>query len=330
MYFSLKDEFSQIKSVLFKNASARLKFSLKDGMKIVCLGRVSVYEKEGQYQLYVNEIVPKGQGALQLAFEQLKERLLKEGLFDESRKRSLPFLPDSIGVVTSPTGAVIRDILHVLDRRFPATHLIINPVRVQGEGAGEEIVRAIQEFNSLKNVRVIILARGGGSLEDLWAFNEEVVARAIYNSRIPILSAVGHETDFTIADFVADRRAPTPSAAAEIIVPGRVELDEKIDNYVRHLWRSLTDIVPQYSQRVDVLLEQLSRAVAQLFKTAEVRLEGLSNQLEALSPLAILKRGYSITSFHKTGRVLCSTKEVNKGDKVKTRLSDGEFISEAL
>ena len=328
IYFSLKDEISQVRCVFFRNASMRLKFVLAGGMQVICRGRVGVYEKEGQYQFYVDTIEPKGTGALQLAFEQLKERLSREGLFDESHKRSLPFLPEAIGVVTSVTGAVIRDILHVLDRRFPAAHVIINPVHVQGEGAKEEIVAAIEEFNKLNNVDVIILARGGGALEDLWCFNEEVVARAIYNSGIPVISAIGHETDYTIADFVADRRAPTPSTAAEIVMPSRAELDEKIENLLHHLWRSLTDVVPQYAQRVDDLTGNLGRALDQKLKTEKVRLEGFLHQLNALNPLAILKRGYSITSLWDSGQVLHSTQGLKKGDRVRTKLSQGEFVSE--
>ena len=328
VYFSLKDEASQIRCVIFRNASMRLKFALSDGMKVVCSGRVGVYEKDGQYQLYVDAVEPKGAGALQLAFEQLKTRLSREGLFEESRKRPLPFLPKTIGIITSPTGAVIRDILQILDRRFPQFHAVINPVRVQGELAKEEIVLAIKEFNELGNVDVIILARGGGSLEDLWSFNEEAVARAIYHSKIPVISAVGHETDYTIADFVADRRAPTPSAAAEIVMPSRVELDEKVENLLRYLWRAFTDIVPQYAQRVDDLTEGLGRGLAQRLETEGVRLEGLLDQLNALNPLAILKRGYSITSDAASGKLLLSTQGLNKGDQVRTRLSQGEFVSE--
>ena len=328
IYFSLKDETSQIRCVLFKNAAIRLKFALADGLKVVCIGRVGVYEREGQYQFYCDAIEPKGIGALQLAYEQLKERLSKEGLFDESRKRNLPFLPRAIGVITSPTGAVIRDILHVLDRRFAQVHVIINPVRVQGDGAKEEIAQAIREFNELNNVDVIILARGGGSLEDLWCFNEEVVARAIYHSTIPVLSAIGHETDYTIADFVADFRAPTPSAAAEIVMPSRAELVKQVENLLTHVWRSLGDIVPQHEQRLDDLTQGLGRALEQKIRTGQVHLEGLLNELNALNPLAILKRGYSITSLLVNGKVLYSAQELKKGDKVKTRLSSGEFVSE--
>ncbi len=327
IYFSLKDELAQIRCVFFRNSAARLKFKLSDGMQVVLRGRVGIYERDGQYQLYVDTAEPQGRGALQLAFEQLKARLESEGLFDESHKRALPFLPQSIGVVTSPTGAVIRDILNVLDRRFGSVHVIINPVRVQGEGSKEEIARAIEEFNRLKCVDVIILARGGGSLEDLWSFNEEVVARAIYNSGIPVISAIGHETDYTIADFVADRRAPTPSAAAEIVMPSRSQLNEKIEDLLAYLRQSLADIVPQYAQRVDDLAESLSRCLIQKLETEEVRLEGLFNRLQSLNPLAILKRGYSVTSLEGSGRVLYSTRGLNKGEKVRTRLHKGEFAS---
>lgn len=330
IYFSLKDESSQLRCVLFRNSGAKLKFSLKDGMKAICSGRVGVYERDGQYQLYVNTVEPRGPGALQLAFEQLKNRLSQEGLFDEARKRPIPFLPEAIGVVTSPTGAVIRDILHVLDRRFPAACVVINPVRVQGEGAKEEITSAIEEFNTLACVDVIILARGGGSLEDLWCFNEEVVARAIFHSKIPVISAIGHETDYTIADFVADRRAPTPSAAAEIVMPSRAELKEKIENLLVNLWQALRDIVPQYTQRIDDVTGQLCFAIEQRLKTEDLHLEGLINRLESLNPLSILKRGYSITSLTEQNKVLHSTEGLKKGDKVRSRLSKGEFISEVL
>ncbi|MFH0877762.1 MAG: exodeoxyribonuclease VII large subunit [Candidatus Omnitrophota bacterium] len=330
MYFSLKDQTSQIRCVFFRHASQGLKFVLKDGLKVVLSGRVGVYEKDGQYQFYVNSVEPKGQGALQLAFEQLKEKLAKEGLFDEGRKRPLPFLPETIGIVTSPTGAVIRDILHVLARRFPTAHVVLNPVRVQGDGAAEEIVAAIKDFNALANVDVIILARGGGSIEDLWCFNEEGVAREIAHSKIPVLSAIGHETDYTIADFVADRRAPTPSAAAEIVMPSREELVGTIENLVKHLWRSLSDFVPQYTQRVDDLTQGLSRGVSESLRREKLRLAGLISQLEVLSPLAVLRRGYSLTSMEDNGRVVRCASQLAKGDLVKTRLWQGEFTSEVL
>lgn len=331
VYFILKDDTpSQIRCVLFKGAGLRLKFALTDGMQVVVSGRVGVYERDGQYQLYAREIIPKGQGALQLAFEQLKAKLLKEGLFDEARKRALPFLPEAIGVVTSPTGAVIRDILHILNRRFEGARVIVNPVRVQGPEAAEEIASALRIFNELKCVDVVILARGGGSLEDLWAFNEEIVARAIYESEIPVISAIGHETDYTIADFVADCRAPTPSAAAEIVMPSRFELKGQIQNLLAHLRSSFADIVPQHVQRIDDLAGQMERALEQRIKTESAELGGLIHQLEALNPLAILKRGYSITSDAATGRVLFSAKDVKAGERIKTKLLEGEFESQVL
>jgi len=218
IYFTLKDDLSQIRVVLFKNQARSLRFSPEDGLHVICRGRVSLYEKRGEYQLILEEMEPKGIGALQLAFLQLKERLEKEGFFDSSRKRPIPMVPQKIGIVTSPTGAVIRDMLQIIERRFENVHLLLYPVRVQGEGAASEIAKGIEYFNEQMEVDVIIVARGGGSLEDLWAFNEEEVARAIFYSQIPILSAVGHETDYTISDFVADVRAPTPSAAAELVV----------------------------------------------------------------------------------------------------------------
>lgn len=330
IYFSLKDETSQLRSVLFKGSAFKLKFSLADGMKIACRGRVGVYDRDGQYQLYVNSIEPQGKGALALAFEQLKEKLSREGLFDESHKKELPFLPAAIGIITSPTGAVIQDILHVLDRRFGSQHVIMNPVRVQGEEAGQEIVNALQEFNQWKNVDVIIIARGGGSLEDLWCFNDELLARAIFESKIPVISAIGHETDFTIADFVADKRAPTPSAAAEMVMPSRAELDEKIGNLLRFLWKNFSDIIPQYAQRIDDLYENMSRAVENKFKTQHTRLKHLKEHLNALSPLAVLKRGYSIASLEDHEKILYSSQEVKKGDKIFVRLSSGALECEVL
>jgi exodeoxyribonuclease VII large subunit len=224
IYFTLKDDLSQIRVVLFKNQARTLRFSPEDGLQVICRGRVSLYEKRGEYQLILEEMEPKGIGALQLAFLQLKERLEREGFFDPSRKRQIPMVPQKIGIVTSPTGAVIRDMLHIIERRFENVHLLLFPVRVQREGAASEIAKGIEYFNEQMEVDVIIVARGGGSLEDLWAFNEEEVAKAIFYSKIPILSAVGHETDYTISDFVADLRAPTPSAAAELVVRDKREI----------------------------------------------------------------------------------------------------------
>jgi exodeoxyribonuclease VII large subunit len=230
VYFTLKDDFSQIRAVFFKMQARLLRFAPEDGLQVVCHGRVSLYEKRGEYQLILDSIEPKGIGALQLAFIQLKEKLEKEGLFDIKHKKPIPLFPQKIGMITSPTGAVIRDMLHIINRRFENVHILLYPVRVQGEGASQEIVEGIQYFNKQVEVDVIIAGRGGGSLEDLSSFNEEVVARAIYRSRIPIISAVGHETDYTISDFVADVRAPTPSAAAELVIRDKRE----IKNTLRH------------------------------------------------------------------------------------------------
>lgn len=326
-YFSLKDAQSALRCVLFRNAGARLKFALSDGMQVIASGRIGIYGRDGQYQLYVDTLQPKGAGALQMAFEQLKARLAQEGLFDEARKKSLPFLPGTIGVVTSPTGAVIRDILQVLERRFPRAHVVINPVRVQGQGAAEEIARAVGEFNAWGQADVIILARGGGSLEDLWSFNEEVVARAIDASKIPVVSAVGHETDYTIADFVADKRAPTPSAAAEMVMPAEAELREHIDQLVKHLWRSLIDVVPQQSQRIDDLCDEMRRALQNRFEAKRLEADGFCRELEALNPLAILRRGYSVTMRADDAKALRSTRGLVAGERLKTRFADGACIS---
>ena len=237
LYFTLKDETAQIRAVCFRNQARYLKFKPQDGLAVIARGRLSVYEARGEYQLYVEFLEPAGLGALQLAFEQLKQKLAAEGLFDPARKKPLPVLPRVIGVVTSPTGAVIRDILRVLHRRFRNINVLIYPVKVQGEGAAQEIAQGIEYFNRNAPVDVMIVARGGGSLEDLWAFNEDVVARAIAASNIPVISAVGHETDFTIADFVADLRAPTPSAAAELVVRAQTGFGPGTTKTVRGTWR---------------------------------------------------------------------------------------------
>jgi exodeoxyribonuclease VII large subunit len=237
LYFTLKDERSQIRAVMFRSQVRQLAFEPENGMHVLCLGRVGVYEARGEYQLYLDFLEPRGLGALQKAFEQLKARLQEEGLFDPARKRPLPFLPRRIGIVTSPTGAVIRDMLHVLGRRFPNLHVLLRPAKVQGEGAAQEIVEGIEDLNGFPGVDLIVVARGGGSLEDLWAFNEEIVARAIAGSAIPVVSAVGHEVDYTIADFVADLRAPTPSAAAELIVPVKREIQIQLADLRENLTR---------------------------------------------------------------------------------------------
>lgn len=349
LYFTLKDESSQINCAMWRFRVNQLLFEPKDGMKVIVEGELQVYERGGYYQLIVHQLQPAGVGALQLAFEQLKRKLHEEGLFDEKFKKPLPQFPERIGVVTSPTGAAIRDIVSVITRRFPGIQIIISPVRVQGEGASQEIARAIREFNEYGDVDVIIVSRGGGSLEDLWAFNEEAVARAIFESRIPIISAVGHEIDFSIADFVADRRAPTPSAAAEMVVRDRQELlgiveyhrekisgllQKEILNYrdklynLRHSYafRRPEDIVFQKMQRVDELQRSIARAVLHLFTLNQQKLISVNQHLQALNPTAILQRGYSIC--YKDGEIVKNVAQVHVLDIVQVRLAKGQFLSQ--
>jgi exodeoxyribonuclease VII large subunit len=310
IYFTLKDDFSQIRAVLFKMQARTLRFVLQDGLHVVCRGRVSVYERRGEYQLILEEVEPKGIGALQLAFLQLKDRLEKEGLFDPAHKKPIPMIPQTIGIVTSPTGAVIRDMLHIIHRRFENIHILLHPVRVQGEGASLEIAKAIEDFNKRMNVDVIIVGRGGGSLEDLWSFNEEIVVRAIYHSKIPIVSAVGHETDYTISDFVADLRAPTPSAAAELVVRDKREikntlhyLEERLENQIlqtlqenrtnlSHLKKMLTDPrkkIEEYFLRVDDLVNRFRILTSWILKRKRERSLHLSERLSLQNPIQRVK-----------------------------------------
>ena len=349
-YFTIKDEQSQIKAVLFKSSQRHLKFTLQHGMQVICRGRVSVYEPRGEYQIIIEYVEPKGVGALQKAFEELKARLEKEGLFDRERKKPLPFLPKRIGIVTSPTGAAIRDILRVIRRRHPRMAILIYPVPVQGPESAPAIVEAVQYFNREKNVDVLIVGRGGGSLEDLWAFNEETVARAIHASRIPVISAVGHETDYTIADFVADLRAPTPSAAAEMVVESEAHLREAILSFefrlaagmrqtlerlrstVQHAGRLLADPrkkLEQFSQRVDELLGRLGLGLRHHVRRDRALLTSLTGALDHLNPLAILARGYSVTRTIPAGTIVMDASEVKSGDMLSTKLQKGEVISRA-
>jgi exodeoxyribonuclease VII large subunit len=310
IYFTLKDDFSQIRAVLFKMQARTLRFVLQDGLHVVCRGRVSVYERRGEYQLILEEVEPKGIGALQLAFLQLKDRLEKEGLFAPAHKKPIPMVPQTIGIVTSPTGAVIRDMLHIIHRRFENVHILLHPVRVQGEGASLEIAKAIEDFNKRMNVDVIIVGRGGGSLEDLWSFNEEIVVRAIYHSKIPIVSAVGHETDYTISDFVADLRAPTPSAAAELVVREKREikntlhyLEERLENQIlqtlqenrtnlSHLKKMLTDPrkkIEEYFLRTDDLVNRFRILTSWILKRKRERSLHLSERLSLQNPIQRVK-----------------------------------------
>jgi len=350
MYFSIRDEKAVLKCAMFKRANEKLKFKLKDGMKIICLGSIGVYAPRGDYQMIIEVVEPKGIGALQLKFEQLKEKLKKEGLFDPSQKRDIPYLPTRIGVVTSPTGAAIRDILNVMQRRFSNVEIIINPVKVQGESAKNEIALAIEEFNNLKNVDVMIVSRGGGSLEDLWAFNEEIVARAIFNSEIPVISAVGHEIDYTISDFVSDLRAPTPSAAAELVLPRKDELASSVNTCLTRLKNALIgkitriqeklstlgrsyalrhplNLVMQYDQKVDDLIGDLTTGIENTLRINKEKFKLLAGKLNTLSPLGILNRGYSITTAEKNNRIIKDACNIAKGDLIKTKLAEGEIIS---
>ncbi len=349
LYFSLKDERSLVRAVMFARSAARLRFLPKDGMKVLARGRISLYEASGQYQLYVEDLQPDGLGALNLAYEQLKEKLGREGLFSPERKRPLPRFPERVGVITSPTGAAVHDILTVLGRRFPLAQVVFCPVLVQGEGAAPQLVRALERMNRAQAADVIILGRGGGSLEDLWAFNEESVARAVAASQIPVISAVGHETDFTICDLAADLRAPTPSAAAELAVPDAAELAASLQYQRRRLALGIEARLGAYRQRLDALTasrplqqpgsltadraaktaaleERLHRAAASVCSAGQARLAGLAGRLDALSPLSVLARGYAIASLGKGKRrtLITSVESLPPGGRFTLRFSDGE------
>lgn len=346
-YFTLKDDRSCLKVVMFRSKSRQVPFRPENGMAVTVRGYVSVFERDGVYQLYAAEIEPEGTGALFLAFEQLKEKLKKEGLFDQKYKKALPLLPRRIGIVTSPTGAAVRDMIEIIKRRWPGREIILVPVLVQGEGAPSAVARGIQLLNRLEDVDLIIVGRGGGSLEELWAFNTEIVARSIFDSKIPVISAVGHETDFTISDFVADARAATPSAAAEMAVPDRKEMFRYVQALKDRLFHSLIKKVEEGKQRlssclacrvfdrpVDFIcgerqqsLDMLNRLLAQGINSAiereKNRLAVLAGRLQALSPLSTLARGYSICTTADGGRVVSDAESVEPGEKLNVRLYKG-------
>lgn len=344
MYFSLKDDLAKIKCIMFKGNNQHLKFMPEDGMNMIVTGNVSLYERDGQYQLYCTKMEPDGIGSLYLAFEQLKERLQGEGLFDEDRKKEIPLYPGKIGVATSPTGAVIRDIINVSTRRFPNTEILLYPVKVQGEGAGRTIAEAIEYFNTREDIGVIIIGRGGGSIEELWPFNEEIVARAIYKSKIPIISAVGHETDTTISDFVADLRASTPSQAAEFAVPSLSEMIYKLDslkaslymrvrnNFIseRHRIEGIVREMEIYSpankviqniQYLDTLQGKLKFFMEASMKEKRNSYNLLVNKLDDRGPLKILGRGYSY--IERAGEVVNSAKSLSSEDNIRLHFKDG-------
>ena len=347
IYFTIKDDRSQIQVIMFRSSAAGLRFILKDGEEVLVQGRLNLYPARGQYQINANKVEPLGIGALQRAFEDLKQQLADEGLFAEHHKKPLPVFPLKIGVITSATGAAFQDICQQLRKRYPLAEVLLHPTLVQGDGAAEGIVHALQAMNQRDDIDVLIVGRGGGSIEDLWAFNEEVVARAIFASAIPVVSAVGHETDFTIADMVADHRAPTPSAAVEHIVPDQTELLTQLKGYDAWLRRIINDrfdalktrlqdletrlsptrrkdAIYQLHQTLDTLDLACRSAVGQKLADGERDLHTLAQRLNALSPLATLERGYSI-SRKTDGAVLTSAEQVSIGDRVEIQLADGHL-----
>ncbi len=343
-YMSIKDGDSSIKAVMFKYSNQRLRFMPENGMNVILRGRVSVFERDGQYQLYIDDMQPDGAGALALAFEQLKQKLASQGLFDPDKKKPVPFMPKRIGVVTSNTGAAVHDIINVISRRFPMTELVIAPVQVQGTSAAGQIAAAIREFNSCNGADVLIVGRGGGSVEDLWAFNEEIVARAVYDSHIPVISAVGHETDFTICDFVADLRAPTPSAAAELAVPDWREQKLYVDalfnqckdtvlakvqseeDNLRFILKQLEyanpmTVIENKIQTVDIISQKIYDKVRESVAVKSGEFAAILARLDALNPMKVMQRGYAIA--YKNETAITSVSHINKGDKLKIRLLDG-------
>lgn len=327
VYLSLKDDGAQVRAVIWKAEAQRLVFDLSDGLAVRAWGRISVYAPRGEYQVTIRKIEPEGIGALELAFRQSVARLAAEGLFDPARKRPLPRFPRRIVVVTSPTGAAVRDLLQVVGRRWRASDLLIAPSRVQGAGAAEEVAEAIALANRVAGADLIILARGGGSLEDLWAFNEEVVARAIVASRLPVVTAIGHEVDVTIADLAADRRALTPSEAGEICVPDASEVRRALDQLAQRLSRSVRDRLEQASLRLDALSDRADGAIRRALDDRRHRLAKTAASLEALSPLAVIARGYSLTLLADDATVVRSPEDVPPGTVIHTRLASGRIVS---
>lgn len=350
LYFTLKDDSAAVRAVMFNSSAKRLKFMPEDGMKVIARGRVSVYEASGQYQLYVDDMQPDGVGALNLAYEQLKEKLQKEGLFSELHKKPLPPYPEKVGVITSPTGAAVRDIINVLGRRFPYAEIVFCPVLVQGEGAHLQLTDAVNLFNSERAADVIIIGRGGGSIEDLWEFNDEGLARAVYNSDIPVISAVGHETDFTICDFVADMRAPTPSAAAELAVPDANELQYALSALKNRMFLNVSSGIADRRSRLEYLTskgalkspdemlsnrsQRLDTAFSKMLSSYENRIGGkkvefisAATALSKLDPMSVLMRGFAFVS-DKSGKNVCSSQALAKGDKINVRFHDGSAACE--
>ena len=347
LYFTLKDSEGQIRAVMFRSNAMRMAFMPESGMKVTVHGQISVYPRDGTYQIYVFSMQPDGIGALYLAYEQMKERLSFEGLFDKGHKKPIPKIPERIGVITSPTGAAVRDIINVITRRFPLAKIYLYPALVQGEGAEESLISALDYLDTSGLCDVVIIGRGGGSIEDLWAFNSEKLARRIYAATVPIISAVGHETDFTICDFVADMRAPTPSAAAEIAVPDKKEILMRLDGYNERCSAALRALARSSRERLGALLdrdalkspeslfnkkkedvEELSERAARhaflIIDGASRRFSILAQKLNALSPLSVLSRGYSVVDKG-GGEIVKCKGQLSSGDEIKIRLSDGDI-----
>ena len=348
IYFTLKDENSTIRSVVFRSSASRLKFIPSDGEEVLVQGKINIYAASSEYQIVVNKLEPLGIGALQRAFEELKQRLADEGLFDTQHKKPLPKIPKKIGVITSKTGAAIQDILQQLQKRYPLSELLLYPTLVQGEFAAVQIAKAIHDMNNRTDIDVLIVGRGGGSMEDLWVFNEEIVARAIFASNIPIVSAIGHETDFTIADMVSDQRSPTPSAAVSLVVPDQQEIMpllkaqyERLRSLVLHRLENQRDklimldeglspsrrrdAINQLYQTIDSLEVSYHKSLRERIDTKNDLLQAITDRLNALSPLATLERGYSITRTS-SGDIITSNQQINIGDRLNVTLSDGGLV----
>lgn len=346
LYMTIKDESAAIKAVMFAGNASRLRFAPENGMKVLIFGTVSLFPRDGSYQLYINDMQPDGIGALNVAFEQLKKKLSAEGLFSEEHKKKLPQFPQKIGVVTSETGAALQDILNVLRRRYPIAEVVIKPCKVQGEGAAQDIAFAIDTFNKFNAADVLIVGRGGGSVEDLWAFNEEIVARVVYNSKIPVISAVGHETDYTICDFVADFRAPTPSAAAECAVPDILELKSALLINRQRMFSIAKNIIESERNKLAVikkntglsdpktklederrelvfLSEKLYSLTELIIGSNKAKLAALAGKLDALSPLSVISRGYALAS--RGNKIITKTEDLSIGEAVTVNISDGSF-----
>ena len=351
IYLSLKDNKSVIRAVMFAGNARNLKFKPMEGMKVICRGRVTLYEATGQYQYYIEDMQPDGIGALYQAYEQLKEKLQSKGLFDESHKKPIPYCPKTIGVITSPTGAAVQDIKNILTRRFPSVNIILCPVLVQGDNAAPQLVDAVNKLNEYDLCDTIIIGRGGGSIEDLWAFNDENLAYAIYNSHIPVISAVGHETDFTICDFVSDLRAPTPSAGAELAVPDRNEILQNLDaqrqylsslmdkkliennNIISEMTTKLMSLSPddkiaKLYNDLDFLSQKYENNSNRIFQNTANKIELLATKLESLNPVSTLKRGYSVVTNN--DKTVTSVKDVKNGDTLDINVTDGKIISKVI